>query len=136
MAVCHKPRMSASLSAKQQQGQMAEQAALAFLQARGLQLIERNARFSVGEIDLILRDGNTLVFVEVRQRKSNAFGGAAQSIDNRKMKKCALAAQCWLKMHPQFNNASCRFDAVLLTGSDNDWQIQWLENAFVFQDMF
>lgn len=115
---------------------MAEQAALAFLQARGLQLIERNARFSVGEIDLILRDGNTLVFVEVRQRKSNAFGGAAQSIDNRKMKKCALAAQCWLKMHPQFNNASCRFDAVLLTGSDNDWQIQWLENAFVFQDMF
>lgn len=136
MAVCHKPRMSASLSAKQQQGQMAEQAALVFLQARGLQLIERNARFSVGEIDLILRDGNTLVFVEVRQRKSNAFGGAAQSIDSRKMKKCALAAQCWLKMHPQFNNASCRFDAVLLTGCENDWQIQWLENAFVFQDMF
>lgn len=115
---------------------MAEQAALAFLQARGLQLIERNARFSVGEIDLILRDGNTLVFAEVRQRKSNAFGGAAQSIDNRKMKKCALAAQCWLKMHPQFKNASCRFDAVLLTGSENDWHIQWLENAFVFQDMF
>jgi putative endonuclease len=128
--------MSASLSAKQQQGQMAEQAALAFLQARGLQLIERNARFSVGELDLILRDENTLVFVEVRQRKSNAFGGAAQSIDRRKMKKCALAAQCWLKMHPQFRNSRCRFDAVLLTGRENDWRIEWLENAFVFQDMF
>jgi Holliday junction resolvase-like predicted endonuclease len=52
------------------------------------------------------------------------------------MKKCALAAQCWLKMHPHFKNASCRFDAVLLTGRENDWRIEWLENAFVFQDMF
>jgi putative endonuclease len=127
--------MSASLSAKQVQGQMAEQAALAFLQARDLHLIERNVRFSVGETDLIMRDEDTLVFVEVRQRRSNAFGGAAQSIDNRKMKKCAQAAR-WLKIHPQFNSASCRFDAVLLTGHENDWQIQWLENAFVFQEMF
>jgi putative endonuclease len=127
--------MSASLSAKQVQGQMAEQAALAFLQARDLHLIERNVHFSVGETDLIMRDEDTLVFVEVRQRRSNAFGGAAQSIDNRKMKKCAQAAR-WLKIHPQFNSASCRFDAVLLTGHENDWQIQWLENAFVCQDMF
>lgn len=128
--------MASSLSPKQQQGHSAEDAALAFLQARGLRLIERNARYSVGELDLILQHEGTLVFAEVRQRRSNAFGGAAQSIDRRKMKKCALAAQCWLKRHPQFAEAPCRFDAVLLTGGENAWQIEWLQDAFVFQDMF
>ena len=136
MAVCHKPRMSVSLSAKQQQCQLAEQSALVFLQARDPQLIDRNACFSVSEMDLNQRDANNLVFIDDRQHKSTAISNVMQSIDNRKMKKCALAAQCWLKMHPQCKNASCRFDAVLLTGSENDWQIQWLENAFVFQEMF
>lgn len=136
MAACRKQRMASSLSPAQQQGQLAEDAALAFLQARGLRLIERNTRFSVGEIDLILCDADTLVFVEVRQRRSDAFGGAAQSIDRRKMKKCALAAQCWLKRNRQFAEAPCRFDAVLLTGRENDWRIEWLQDAFVFQDLF
>ena len=136
MAAYSKLRMASSLSPAQQQGQLAEDAALAFLQARGLRLIERNARFSVGEIDLILLDQDTLVFVEVRQRKSDAFGGAAQSIDRRKMEKCALAAQCWLKRNRQLAESPCRFDAVLLTGRENGWRIEWLQDAFVFQDMF
>ncbi len=128
--------MSANLSPKQQQGQLAESCALAFLQHKGLRLIERNAQYTVGELDLIMCDGDTLVFVEVRQRKSNAFGGAAQSIDRRKMKKCALAAQCWLKQHAHFAQWPCRFDAVLLTGTENQWHVDWIQNAFIFQDVF
>jgi uncharacterized protein (TIGR00252 family) len=128
--------MADSPSPRQHQGQLAEDAALAFLQVRGLKLIERNARYSVGETDLILMHEGTLVFAEVRQRKSDRFGGAAQSIDRRKMKKCALAAQCWLKQHRQFAELPCRFDAVLLSGRENDWRIEWLRDAFVFQDVF
>lgn len=128
--------MASSLSPAQRQGQLAEDAALAYLQARGLRLIERNARYSVGELDLILSHDGTLVFAEVRQRRSDLFGGAAQSIDRRKMKKCAMAAQCWLKQHREFSDAACRFDAVLLTGRENDWRIEWLQNAFVFEDAF
>jgi putative endonuclease len=132
----HKLQMLANLSPKQQQGQLAETCALGFLQNKGLRLIERNAQYKFGELDIVMRDGEELVFVEVRQRKSNLFGGAAQSIDRRKMKKCALAAQCWLKQHAQFAKMPCRFDAVLLTGTENNWQIDWIQNAFVFQDVF
>ncbi|MCC6756666.1 MAG: YraN family protein [Arenimonas sp.] len=128
--------MSASPTFRQVRGRMAEDAALAFLAARGLQLLERNARFSVGELDLILLHGDTLVFAEVRQRKSEAFGGAAQSIDARKRRKCALAAQCWLKRNPRLADAPCRFDAVLLTGTEDDWRIEWIQGAFVFEDVF
>ena len=128
--------MLSNLSPKQQQGQLAETCALGFLQNKGLRLIERNAQYKFGELDIVMRDGETLVFVEVRQRKSDLFGGAAQSIDRRKMKKCALAAQCWLKQHVQFAKMPCRFDAVLLTGTENNWQIDWIQNAFVYQDVF
>lgn len=128
--------MASSPSPAQRQGQLAEDAALAYLQAHGLRLIERNARYPVGELDLVLAHGDTLVFTEVRQRRTDAFGGAAQSIDRRKMKKCALAAQCWLKQNRRFADAPCRFDAVLLTGREHDWRIEWLQDAFVFQDAF
>lgn len=120
----------------QHQGRLAEDAALAFLEQHGLRALARNATYRVGELDLILRHGDTVVFAEVRQRRSGAFGGAAQSIDRRKMRKCALAAQCWLKQHPQYAHAPCRFDAVLLTGRDNEWKIDWLQAAFVFEDIF
>jgi putative endonuclease len=128
--------MAPKLSPLQQQGQLAEDAALAFLEQHGLRALARNARYSVGELDLILLHGDTVVFTEVRQRKSDAFGGAAHSIDRRKMRKCALAAQCWLKQHPHYAQAPCRFDAVLLTGHDNAWKIEWLQAAFVFEDVF
>ena len=117
-------------------GQLAEDAALAFLQARCLQLIERNARYAVGELDLVMQHDDTLVFVEVRQRRSGNFGGAAESIDRRKRLRCARAAQCWLKHHPRHAAAPCRFDAVLLTGREHDWRIEWLQNAFVYEDAF
>jgi putative endonuclease len=128
--------MTANLSPKQAQGRLAEDCAAEFLRQKGLSLLTRNARYTVGELDLVLRDGDTLVFAEVRQRKSDLFGGAAQSIDRRKMRKCARAAQCWLKQHPQLAHLPCRFDAVLLTGTENNWKIDWLRDAFLFEDVF
>ena len=77
-------------------GAQAEQAAAAYLVKRGLQLVEKNYRCRFGEIDLIMRAGVTLVFVEVRSRSSRAFGGAAASIDARKQRKLIAAAQHYL----------------------------------------
>lgn len=105
-------------------GPQAEQAAALYLIQRGLQLVGKNYRCRFGEIDLIMRSGTTLVFVEVRSRRSRAFGGAAASIDVHKQQKLIAAAQHYLaqlgKMPP------CRFDALLFNGGD----IEWIQNAF------
>lgn len=107
-------------------GAAAEDAAAAFLANRGLKLIERNYRCRFGEIDLILRDGNTLVFVEVRYRGNETFGGAAESITASKRGKLLKAARHYMAAHGQI--PACRFDAVLMNGSTND--IDWVRNAF------
>ena len=108
-------------------GARGEQAALAYLLKRGLRLVERNYRCRFGEIDLILRDGETLVFVEVRMRSSTLFGGGAASIDGRKQQRLLRAARHYLGAASSL--PPCRFDAVLLDG-DRDGQIDWLVNAF------
>ena len=123
-------------TAKQTAGDQAESAALLHLEQAGLKLLARNVRYSVGELDLIMSDAGTLVFVEVRQRRNDAFGGAAASIDWRKQRKCARAAQCWMKQNPSLSQQPCRFDAVLFSGTAPDWQLQWLKNAFDFRDLF
>jgi putative endonuclease len=105
-------------------GQLAEQRAADYLRARGLKLVEKNYHCRFGEIDLILRDGATLVFVEVRSRASSQFGGAAASIDARKQHKLVATAQHYLASLPR--TPPCRFDALLLQGD----QIEWLQNAF------
>jgi putative endonuclease len=107
-------------------GAEAEATAAAFLTARGLRVIERNYRCRLGEIDLVARDGDTIVFVEVRQRATNAFGGAAASITTRKRTRLLRAARHYLaglRATP-----SCRFDAVLIEGDPP--RIDWLRNAF------
>ena len=106
-------------------GAQAEQSAAQFLQRHGLSLIESNYRCRYGEIDLILRDGASLVFAEVRQRSSGDFGGAAASIDAHKQQRLALTAQHYLASLPRI--PPCRFDALLLDGSGN---IEWIKNAF------
>ena len=105
-------------------GAQAEQAAAAYLVKRGLQLVEKNYRCRFGEIDLIMRAGVTLVFVEVRSRSSRAFGGAAASIDARKQRKLIAAAQHYLAQLGK--PPPCRFDALLFEGSE----IEWIQNAF------
>ncbi len=120
--------MAQSVSTTRQRGALAEDRALAHLQAAGLRLVQRNYRTpgrGGGEIDLILRDADgTLVFVEVRSRASRAFGGAGASITSSKRRRLIFAAQHYLlRLNPP---PPCRFDAVLIEGDS----IQWLRAAF------
>jgi len=112
-------------------GNAAEDHALAHLQAAGLQLAVRNYRTpgrGGGEIDLVMRDRDgTLVFVEVRSRSHQGFGGAGGSIGASKRQRWAYAAQHWLQHTGR--NPACRFDAVLLDGA----QLQWLQGVMEVQ---
>ena len=112
------PAAASSLPPHLRSGQAAENAAAAFLQAAGLQVLERNYKTpgrGGGEIDLIARDGSTLVFVEVRQRKNAAYGGAAASISRTKQTRWRYAAQCYLQQFAS-QPPDCRFDVVLYEG--------------------
>ncbi len=105
---------------KRAQGEQHESEAARHLISAGLQLLESNYHSRQGEIDLIMQDGRTLVFVEVRYRKSNRFGGAAGSITPAKQRRIALTALHYLQSKRQ-TNAICRFDAVTISASGLDW---------------
>lgn len=105
-------------------GAAAEDRAADYLQRQGLKLVARNWRCRQGELDLVMRDGNTLVFVEVRSRASAAFGGAGASITPAKQAKLIRAAEHFLLQ--QAHRGACRFDAILIEGG----QLQWLRSAF------
>ena len=107
-------------------GRDAEAMAAAFLQARGLTILERNYRCRLGEIDLVARDGATTVFVEVRRRASSAFGGAAGSITSAKRLKLLKAARHYISRLRRLPD--CRFDALLIEGEPP--RIEWIRNAF------
>ncbi len=107
-------------------GAAAEAAAAGFLAARGLTLVCANYRCRRGEIDLVLRDGATTVFVEVRLRTHPAFGGAAESIDARKQARIIAAARHYLAGKPE---VPCRFDVVLLDRLDPP-SMRWIRDAF------
>ena len=107
-------------------GRAAEQLAAQFLESRGLVIVERNFRCRAGEVDLVARDGATLVFVEVRLRAGSAFGGAAASVDARKQAKVIRAAQYYLANHP---DQPCRCDVVALDRLAVE-RIEWIRNAF------
>lgn len=109
-----------------QRGRHAEDLAAAFLQQRGLVIVERNYRCRYGEIDLIAREGRTLVFVEVRMRTREDFGGAAASITAAKRGKLSRAARHFLAGAARM--PACRFDAILVSGPEH--AIEWLKNAF------
>ena len=108
-------------------GSDAEQVAASFLLNQNLVLVTQNYRCRFGEIDLIMHDNTTLVFVEVRMRANEAFGGAAASITPAKQAKLLRAARHYLSgLNAE---PACRFDAVLLSGS-NGQNIEWIKNAF------
>jgi putative endonuclease len=97
-------------------GDRAEALAAQFLMRHGLVIVSRNFRTRAGEIDLVARDGSTLVFVEVRMRRSQDFGGAAASITARKQQRLVKAANAYLAMLGR--EPPCRFDAILMRGLD------------------
>ena len=112
------------MTAAQVRGREAESRAADFLSRRGLRLIERNYRVRGGELDLVCRDGRTVVFVEVRARGRSDFGSAADSITATKRRRLVIAAQSWLLRHGE---QPCRFDCVLIDGGD----LVWLRDAFL-----
>jgi len=109
-------------------GQQAEALAAAFLDKRGLTVVTRNFRCRGGEIDLVCRDGKTLVFVEVRLRRNTNFGGAGASITARKRQRIILAAQHYLAAK-NAATSDCRFDCLLLDRLD-ERSIEWVRDAF------
>lgn len=113
-------------------GAHAEAAALLWLQRQGLICIQKNFRCKGGEIDLIMRHKDQLVFVEVRLRGKSGFGDAAESVTGRKQRRIILAARHFLLAQPRWQRAACRFDvmaALSTRGSELEWQ--WLQNAFL-----
>ena len=107
------------MTAAQAAGSAAEEAAANFLARQGLEIVARNFRTRLGEIDLVARDGATLVFVEVRMRSSTHFGGGAESITPRKRARLVAAARQYLSRLRR--EPPCRFDVVTLDGGDPAW---------------
>ena len=112
---------------KQRAGDAAEDAAARHLMAAGCRIVARNARYRDGEVDLIAREREMLVFVEVRMRAGSRFGGAAVSVDSLKQKRIARAAQHWLFGEYGERWPACRFDVVTVDGSGT---IEWIRDAF------
>lgn len=108
-----------------ERGRAAEARAAAYLEGQGLRILEKNWRCRFGEIDIVARDAQALVFVEVRSRSARSYGGAAQSIDAVKRGKLIAAANQYLTRVGL--DTPCRFDAVLFEASGT---LQWVRNAF------
>jgi putative endonuclease len=113
-------------SPTQASGDAAEDRALSFLVGRGLGLVARNVASRLGEIDLVMRDGETLVFVEVRSRSRADFGGAAASVGPAKQRRLRREAQRYLVAHFGDRWPACRFDVCALDGA----AIDWIRDAF------
>ncbi|MES2831984.1 MAG: YraN family protein [Pseudomonadota bacterium] len=116
-------RLSGNETARQIIGAAGESQALGYLQDQGLTLVTQNFRCKVGEIDLIMRHGETLVFIEVRARASSQYGGAAASVTPAKQRRLIRAAQFYLQRFRAV--PPCRFDVVAIDAG----VMQWLKNA-------
>ena len=115
-------------------GSTAEDAACAWALARGWTLLARNVRYRFCELDLVLRDGASVVFVEVRRRRASRFGDGAASVDRGKRRRVILAARAWLAGRPRYAEAPCRFDVASVSGVDGALAIEWIGAAFDADD--
>lgn len=115
-----------------EKGQQAEQFACRYLESQGLRLVLRNYRCRLGEIDLIMEDRKSLVFVEVRYRRSGSFGSAAESVTSAKQRRLIGTAQYYLQQTGEARNKPCRFDVVAITPEEKQGTpaIIWLRDAF------
>ncbi len=112
-------------------GDKGENYACVILKKRGLKILECNFRTSLGEIDIIARDGEIVVFVEVKTRSSKAFGDPQEAVNTHKQKTIRNVALCYLKKHKMLDSVPVRFDCVALFGTDaNSFDCEYFENAF------
>ena len=115
-------------------GAAIEAAARAHLVRAGLREIAANAQYRGGELDLVMRDGACVVFVEVRYRRHAGFGGGAASVDAGKRRRLLHAAQLFLAAHRELRDAPCRFDVVDASGNPDAPTLTWLRDAFRADD--
>lgn len=114
-------------------GLRAESQALSFLEAHGLELVERNFHCRVGEIDLVMRDGAVLVFVEVRKRGSRSFTSAAVTVTVAKQRKLIRAASFYLALRHRRHQPVCRFDVIGIDSDGTQSSFDWRRNAFDYE---
>ena len=117
-------------TSRQLAGQSAEQAALDHLQRHKLRLVARNFNVRGGELDLVMLDGSTLVFVEVRLRSASGLVGAVESVSISKQRRLIHAAQCFLAAHSEHAARPCRFDVVGIQHASTAQTLEWQKNAF------
>lgn len=110
------------------QGTAAEELACRYLEARGLTLVTRNFRCRTGELDLIMRDREQLVFVEVRSRGHTRYGTPAESVTHRKQQRLLRAAAFYLQR--QRLDLPCRFDVVAILHAEHEPRLEWIRDAF------
>lgn len=113
-----------------QRGRWAEQKALKYLLTKKLKLLDKNFRSSFGEIDLIMRDKNIILFIEVRYRSNNRFHTALESISKKKCERIISTSHQYLSENRSASQLDCRFDVVVLSGSQETPTIEWIKNAF------
>ncbi len=113
-------------------GNVFEEMAARWLERRGLTILQRNYRCKLGEIDLIARDGQALVFVEVRARSNPRFASAAASVDRRKQQRLLRTAQHYLCRHPEASDLHCRFDVIAVEPRQSPAKtaVRWIRSAF------
>ena len=111
-------------------GSRLEDCAVEFLQKAGITVLHRNFKCKFGEIDLIVRDNATLVFVEVRYRKNAAYGDAAESVAFDKQQKIIHTAQFYLQTRNWASKLACRFDVIAMSKSEDAPEINWIKDAF------
>ena len=111
-------------------GTHGEQLALMYLVKGGLCLVEQNFNSRCGEIDIIMRDDDEWVFIEVRLRESLEFGGGLESVTRGKQKKLINTAEYYMQKHHNSHFESCRFDIIEISGKSNQPRINWIKDAF------
>lgn len=121
-------------TARSDRGADWERAARAHLERAGLVCLAANVRYRLGELDLVMLDGGCVVFVEVRYRRSGAFGGGAASVDASKRRKFVLAARSFLAEHPALAQRPCRFDVIAADGTPASPRLDWIRSAFTLDD--
>ena len=111
-------------------GREAEERACRHLMQQGLSLTTSNYRSPFGEIDLVMQEQETLVFVEVRYRARGDFGSAAETVDARKQGRLRATAEHYRQNTPRASKKACRFDIVAITGDGDNSDFRWLRNVF------
>jgi len=110
-------------------GTAAESLACDYLRQSGLVLVTRNYHSPYGEIDLVMCNGETLIFSQVRYRQSSRFDTPAETVNPAKQAKIRATAEHYLQQQRKWARSPCRFDILAIEGSDSP-QVHWLQNAF------